>query len=287
MGCWPGVRLEAFEIGDINQMATKKSAGSAKKGKRLTNEEREAKFTEKQKQHFVKKTDKPKRVNKNGTGRKKLPGADEPVVGVVKDVKMRTLVGEIEAMEASPDDPEFAISQLNPAQLHFCRRYAVHGSGVRASREAGFNPHYYVGALKNDFFVQVIDHYKKKRANKFNVDADRVIAELCKVAFSNIGDFVELQRDGTPLIDCTDVGPEELAAVSEITQDTYYEGRGEEAVPVKKTKIKFHNKISALEQLSRVFRLFGNDPEKGECTPEMAAEKVKKFIREAIEADGV
>lgn len=264
-------------------MDKKKPTGAGSSSK----EKREAKFTEKQKKHFVKKTDKPARVNKNGTGRKKLPGADGPVVGVVHDGKPRQLMGEIEGMEPSPDDPEFALSQLNPAQIHFCRRYAVHGSGVRASREAGFNPHYYVGALKNEFFIQVIGHYRQKRANKFNVDADRVIAELCKIAFGNIGDFVEIERDGTPRIDCSDVGHDELAAVAEITQDTYYEGRGEEAVAVKKTKIKFHNKVAALEQLARRFNLFGSDADAGQATPEMVAAKVKQFIKEAIAADGV
>lgn len=180
-------------------------------------------------------------------------------------------------------------SNLSEKHMHFCRRYAIHGNGSKASREAGFNEFYYKWAVEQPVMMSKIAQFRTERSKKFELSADRVIGELVKVAFGTLNDFIDVQRDGTPIIDCSNVGPEEMAALSGIEQDTYFErgGRGEddEPIPVKKTKLKMHDKLKALEMLSRHLKLF-KDEEIDNLTPEQKAAKIRNALAAMMKVDG-
>ena len=174
--------------------------------------------------------------------------------------------------------------ELTDKHLHFCKRYVLTGrNACKAARESGFNEWYAsVELLKDPLIIEEVDRYASIRAKKFEVNAERVIAELVKVAFGSLGDFIKLTPDGTPIIDCTEVGAEEMAALSEITQDVYYERTSSDpedgAEPVKKTKIKMHSKVQALEQLARIFKLFGDEGNIEKDTPEGRASKIRAMF---------
>jgi phage terminase small subunit len=182
--------------------------------------------------------------------------------------------------------------ELTEKHLLFCKRYVLTGgNAAKAARESDFDEWYAGVQLLQDPSIQKeIERQREQRRKKFEVSADRVIAELVKVAFGTLGDFLTLQKDGTPIIDCTEVGPEEMAALSEITQDVYSERQpgadGEwESIPVKKTKIKLHPKTQALEQLARIFKLF-DEGGSNKDSPEQKAAKIKQALRKMMEADG-
>lgn len=184
------------------------------------------------------------------------------------------------------------LTELSDKHMYFAKRYALNENACKAAREAGFNEWYAsVRLVKEPLIIKEVARIRAARAKKFDVSADRIIAELTKVAFGTLDDFVALQKDGTPVIDCSDVGRPEMAAVSEITQDIYPErvsgDDGEyESIAVKKTKIKLHSKTQALEQLGRIFKLFGDGDGLDKDTPEEKAAKIRKALLAMARVDG-
>ncbi len=178
--------------------------------------------------------------------------------------------------------------ELTDKHLYFAKRYALNQNASKAAREAGFNEWYGGNVLAYDpLIMKEVARIRASRANKFDVSADRVIAELAKVAFGTLDDFLILGKDGTPIIDCSDLGREEMAALQEITQDTYTERTGpDDFERVKKTKIKLHSKVQALEQLARIFKLFGEGGELDKNTPEEKAARIRAVLKAMKETDG-
>lgn len=201
----------------------------------------------------------------------------------------------------TPQDPErmikvranmWKLTALTDKHIYFCRRFVLNGgNSAKAARESDFNVAYATNNLMHDPLIKAeIERYRAERAQKFNVTADRIIAELVKVAFSSLGDYVRIAKDGTPIIDCSDVGEEELSALSEIQQDIYYERTGaaeDDAEPVKKTKIKLHPKLQALEQLGRIFKMFGDSSITDTDTPEQKAAKLQALVRSMKVQEGL
>lgn len=103
-----------------------------------------------------------------------------------------------------------------------------------------------------------IEHKREKLQSKFEVTEENVLAELAKIAFSNMGDLIVVQEDGSAVIDFNLMTPEQRAAMSEYAVEQYMEGRGDGAVPVKKSKVKFHDKKGALELLGRKLGMFND-----------------------------
>lgn len=90
---------------------------------------------------------------------------------------------------------------------------------------------------------------------------ERIIAEYAKIAFSSLGDLLEVAEDGSAYLDLASMSVEQRAAVAEYTVETYTEkeiGEGGEATehPVKRSKIKFHDKKAALDALARIRGMF-------------------------------
>ncbi len=200
--------------------------------------------------------------------------------------------GQSAISSLEPDITACHLTLLSDKHIYFCKRYVLTGgNAAKSARESGYSAWYgQTQLLKDPLIIAEIERYRASRADKFQVSTDRIIAELCKVAFSNLDDYVTLQQDGTPLIDCSETGREEMAALAEITQDTYTEriGSGQDAefTPVKKTKIKLHSKVQALEQLSRIFKMYGVEGLDGKMTPQNMAQKIREALKHMESADG-
>jgi hypothetical protein len=186
-------------------------------------------------------------------------------------------------------EPRVLTKDLSEKHIYFAKRLCLTGfNASKAAREAGFTPWYGVNILAHDPRIKAIaEKMRVERARKFEVTSDRIIAELATCAFSNMGTYLRIAKDGTPIIDCEDVGVEELAALAQIEQEIYTERTGgkdmdsEDTEPVKKTKIKLHNKLDALNQLSKIFvgGLNEND------SPEKKAAKIQAALKAMREVD--
>lgn len=134
------------------------------------------------------------------------------------------------------------LKDLNGTQAAIRAGYAESGARTQASR-----------LLADDNISDAIAAGKAKAAANLEITAERVLAELAKLAFSNSTDFVNADGTGIPL---GDLDRDKMAAVSEITFETYTEGRGEAAETLKRSKVKLYDKRAALNDLGRHLKLF-------------------------------
>jgi phage terminase small subunit len=110
--------------------------------------------------------------------------------------------------------------------------------------------------LGNVGIQSAISEAQKKRSERTNITADRVLEELAKIGFLNMQDYITVQGDGTAYIDLSTLTREQAAAIQEITVDEYTEGRGEDARDVRKVKVKLYDKKSALDSIGKHLGMF-------------------------------
>jgi len=87
---------------------------------------------------------------------------------------------------------------------------------------------------------------------------DRIQDELAKIAFFNIGNVSRITEDGELIIDFDEATWDDLAAIGEVTVEEYKDGRGRDAVSVKKFKVKPYDKKAALDSLCRIHGMFND-----------------------------
>lgn len=91
---------------------------------------------------------------------------------------------------------------------------------------------------------------------RYDVTTDRVVAELARIGFANMQDYVTQDSNGEPHFDYAKISRDQASAISEITIDQYVEGRGDDARQVKRIRFKLHDKRAALVDLGRHLGLF-------------------------------
>lgn len=153
---------------------------------------------------------------------------------------------------------------LTAKQEKFCQAYALeeNASGAyRASYTVGTMTRSSITAaaselLANPAIQQRIAELRELHFKKHQITADRILVELGKIGFANMGDYYKTDPFGTPYIDLSELTPEQQAAIAEIQIDEYTEGRGEAAREIKKVKIKLHDKRGALVDMGKHIGMF-------------------------------
>ena len=142
----------------------------------------------------------------------------------------------------------------------FCREYVVDLNGARAAIAAGYARK---GAkvraselLTNRNVRARIAELQKAKADKLDLSAEKVLSGLSPLAFSNILDYVKIDKNGDPRPDLSNLTRDQAAAIQEITVDEYMDGRGKGARKVRRIKIKLVDKVRALELLGKHLKLF-------------------------------
>lgn len=152
------------------------------------------------------------------------------------------------------------MSRRNSRHETFCREYIIDLNGTRAAIAAGYGKkgaHVRASQLLSNRKVQaLLAKLTKEKADKLDLDAEKVLSELSRMAFSNLLDYGTVTDDGGFVIDLSALTREQAAAIHEITVDEYMEGRGEGARVVKRIRFKLANKIDALGLLGKHLKLF-------------------------------
>jgi len=113
-----------------------------------------------------------------------------------------------------------------------------------------------VSRLLSNVKVKARLEYKRESlAKKCDVTAERVVAELAKVGFSNIKDFIESDNN----IKDMSALPRDLTAAVESVQTDIRHDSGKSDGYTEKVKFKLYSKLGALDQLGRHLGLFEKD----------------------------
>lgn len=152
------------------------------------------------------------------------------------------------------------MSRRNSRHDSFCREYIIDLNGTRAAIAAGYSKRTAHAAacrlLSNVKVKGLLAKLQKEKADKLDLNAEKVLGELSKMAFSNMLDYVSLDENGDVHVDLSKLKRDQAAAIHEITVDEYIEGRGEGARAVKRIRFKLANKIDALGLLGKHLKLF-------------------------------
>lgn len=162
------------------------------------------------------------------------------------------------------------LKALSERDRKFADEYLKDYNATRAAKRAGFSPvsAHVEGclALKKPKVIAHIRQRQAALAKKYEVTQERIVAELAKIGFSTMGDYMRVTPDGQPYIDLSDLQEAEAAALSEITVDDYVDGRGDNARDVKRVKIKLHDKKGALVDLAKHLGMFAKNGDEGDDT---------------------
>lgn len=129
---------------------------------------------------------------------------------------------------------------LNERRKLFIKEYIIDFNAARAARSAGYSEKdsWREGyrLLKVPDIQEAIAKEFNKRLDKLDVDIDKIVTGLAKVAFSDIKDYVTFGPNGVFIKDCEGL---DCAAVCEVqeTKDS--------------KKIRLYDKIKALEILAK------------------------------------
>lgn len=154
---------------------------------------------------------------------------------------------------------------LTAKEKLFAKFYVIDLNPSEAVIKAGYNmtklSAYVQGCnlLKKSKVQEEIARLQSATSKKLEITAERVIMEMAKIAFSNIGGLFDPKTGNLKKVDQMD--PNDLAAVSGISIDDLG-GNHRQSITTK--KIRMYDKIRALEKLGLHLGLFKEKPETSE-----------------------
>jgi phage terminase small subunit len=223
------------------------------------------------------------------------PTARDHVPGVRSHIPIRDQ-GEI--IDNEPDRVPRKPLKISSRRNRFANEFARDLHGTNAAIRAGYAPksaRVTATKLLGDPLIQEkIQEAFDRRAERTNVDVDRVVREYARLAFANMGDFAEwgngTNGDGNgsmTLVGSKELDVDAMAAVSEVIETTGPNGST--------TKVKLHDKKGALDSLAKHLGMFVDKVElTGRVdidTPayrEMSLEEARGMLKamKAIEGEG-
>lgn len=110
---------------------------------------------------------------------------------------------------------------------------------------------------------------------------DRLVDEYCRLAYSNMDDYLKEDAEGLPQFDYLSTTRAQRAAIAEITVEEYMDGRGDDARQVKRVKFKLHDKRQAMRDLGQFLKMFEPESSVVNVNVQLLAQ-VKLEDREAL-----
>ena len=146
--------------------------------------------------------------------------------------------------------------KLTPKQAIFAAEYLIDGNATRAAIDAGFGE---AGAhaqgarlLRNVKVAAAIAAGQARRAKKLEITAERVLGELAKLAFYDVGELFDEHGNILPLHRMDETARAAIAGMETETRDV--PGAGPSRCVLR--KVKLADKGQNLERLGRYLKLF-------------------------------
>ena len=126
--------------------------------------------------------------------------------------------------------------------------------------------------LKKENVKAQIAKLVKESLVDLKITASKVLAETGKIAFSNVGDYVDFGKNGISMVNKKDLSIDQMAALSEISEVESASGRT--------VKFKLHSKVAALGLLGQYFKMWGQKSDAAGAS----ADSDKKPVAELTDA---
>jgi len=173
------------------------------------------------------------------------------------------------------------VRKLTPKQQRFIEEYLKDLNATQAAIRAGYNPKRAnktgpENVVKRGI-AEAIQKAIKKRSDRTQITTDQVVREWALIALSDMADYVRFGEDGNAWLDFSNMPDGATRVISEIVQEEFVDGRGEESRPVRKTKFKLHNKLGALESLAKHLGMFVEQHEITETTPDERRKRITEL----------
>jgi len=180
------------------------------------------------------------------------------------------------------EEPHDDYGKLTHQQQRFCDEYLTHFNAFKAAVNSGYSENTSrKGALLH---VPKIQQYLKeamnRRSQRLEITHDMILRELSKIAFSNMGNYYD---EYACLKRMSDLTVDEKAAISyydfvEIQDaDGYRVGT--------QSRIKLHNKMSALDKIARHLDFYGSLSSKPKAESEKQENESSKLKAESEKPD--
>jgi phage terminase small subunit len=152
-----------------------------------------------------------------------------------------------------------AYAGLTDKHRVFVNEYTVDFHGANAAIRAGYSEtrarQTASELLARDDIAAAIAERQAERREKAENKAAKVIAELEKLGFANMLDYMRVGAGGDPVLHFDELTRDQAAALAEVTVEDFLDGRGEDAREVRRVKFKLVPKLGALELLARHYGL--------------------------------
>lgn len=149
---------------------------------------------------------------------------------------------------------------LTARQRRFVAEYMLDLNATQAATRAGYSAKTArsVGCenLTKANIAAAIEKRQAALAEKHGATVDRIIAELAKIGFANMLDYMRAGDDGGPALDFSTLTRDQAAALIQITAEDFMDGRGEDARDVRRVRFKLADKRAALVDLGRHLGMF-------------------------------
>ncbi|WP_448701822.1 terminase small subunit [Mucilaginibacter sp. AW1-3] len=144
--------------------------------------------------------------------------------------------------------------RLTHQQQRFCDEYLTHFNAFKAAVNSGYSENTSrKGALLH---VPKIQYYLKqamnRRSQRLEITHDMILRELSKIAFSNMGNYYD---EYACLKRMNELTADEKAAISFYDITEVQDGEGYRVGM--QSRIKLHNKMSALDKIARHLNFYG------------------------------
>ena len=149
---------------------------------------------------------------------------------------------------------------LTRKQQIFCKEYVIDFNGARAARVAGYSEGTARATacenLTKPYITDYISELTAIRNERLRVDADKVVQELAKIAFTNMDDFGVWDSEGNFLLKSSeDMSEEAKASLNNVNFTT----STKEGITDSSLKVTRYDKLKALEMLARHTGAFNED----------------------------
>ncbi|WP_259666678.1 terminase small subunit [Rhizobium bangladeshense] len=175
------------------------------------------------------------------------------------------LSGIVEWHQSHPVLPRKLMTALTDKQARFVAEYLVDLNATQAAIRAGYSrttaQQQGSRLLLNVVVKAAIAERQEKVAAKLEITQEMIVAELAKIGFANMLDYVSIGADGDPFVSLGGMTRDQAAAVAEVTVEDFKDGRGEDARDVRKIKFKLHDKKAALVDLGKHLGMFKDQVE--------------------------